>query len=382
MAGLPHPWPEICDAFLDLQNRRSPRLGESARIVLSGTESPSFEVRRLRLVAEACSGEQALADIKVLLDSRDDDIAAEGMKAAASEQMTKVVEAGLNHRFAAVRAIALETLGKAAQSPLPESLLSFVSDRGFPVKKALVGLLTEKPHSGHELVLLQLTHDKVSDLSHYVGGPDSYPIARAAVEGLSEYELLSTETISDLYETGVGSDDPDLRRLTFGIVASRGNAAQQTKLMRLVITPSKLSVRQSAAWALLVAHEYLMPEVTALLTPDLLLSRVESIAVLLTLIYAANATLESVRTAAEQLAASLKRRVLLLLVIRELVERDAELAQRIARMLPESHPALAWAFGEEMESVHDEMVSDLGDPGICAEVLFFMRPTKKEAADA
>ena len=381
-ADLPDPWPEICDAFLDLQNRRSPKLGESARIVLSKAENPTSEMRRLRLVAEACSGEQALADVRVLLESRDDDIAAEGMKAAAREQMTSIVEEGLTHRFAAVRAIALETLGKTAPTPLPQALLSFVSDRGFPVKKAFVGLLTEKPHSAHEPLLLQLTHDKVSDLSHYMGGPDSYPIARAAVEGLSTYESLSTETIDDLYESSVGSDDPDLRRSAFGIVASRGNAAQQAKLMKLVITPSKLSVRQSAAWALLIAHEYLMPEVTAQITPELLLSRVESIAVLLTLIYAANAGLQSVRTAAEQLAASSKRRVLLLLVIHRLVERDQALAQQIARMLPSNHPALAWAFGEQMESVQDGLVSDLGDPGICAEVLFFMRPVKEETANA
>jgi hypothetical protein len=88
-------------------------------------------------------------------------------------------------------------------------------------------------------VLLKLAHDKISNLSHYVGGPDSYPIARAAVEGLSKYEPLSAETIDELYTIGAGSDDPELRSSIFEILASRGGTALQEKLLRLVITPAR-----------------------------------------------------------------------------------------------------------------------------------------------
>jgi hypothetical protein len=149
-----------------------------------------------------------LVDIQCLLDSEDSDIAAEGMKAAAREQMQSIVESGLSHKFADVRAVALEMLGKASPTPLPQSLLSFAADKGFRVKKVLIELLSEKIHQSHEPVLLKLAHDKISDLSHYVGGPDSYPIARAAVEGLSKYEHLSSETITELYTIGAGTDDP------------------------------------------------------------------------------------------------------------------------------------------------------------------------------
>jgi glycine cleavage system regulatory protein len=113
------------------------------------------------------------------------------------------------------------------------------------------------------------------------------------------------------------------------------------------------------------------------ITANMLESRIESIAALLTLIFAATASLEKVRLTAEQLAASPKRRVLLLLMIRELTERDMELAKQVALMLPANHPALLWAFGEELAEVHDRLVSDLGNPGICSEVLFFMKPPEE-----
>ena len=89
------------------------------------------------------------------------------------------------------------------------------------------------------------------------------------------------------------------------------------------------------------------------ITPDLLESRIESIAALLTIIFAATASLEKIRDAAEQLAASSKRRILLLLMIRELAERDMELAKQVALMLPANHPALSWAFGEELTEARD-----------------------------
>jgi hypothetical protein len=377
MSRLPGPWPEISDAYLDLYNHRPPVLGEAARTILRETTYHSEDVRRLRLAAEVDSSERTLVDIRCLMDSEDSDIAAEGMKAAAREHIESIVESGLSHKFADVRAVALETLGKESPTPLPQSLLSIAGDKGFRVKKILTELLSEKVHPSHEPVLLKLAHDQISNLSHYVGGPDSYPIARAAVEGLSKYESLSTQTIDELYTLGVGTDDPELRSSIFEILASRGGTASQEKLVRLAITPGKTSARRSAAWALLMSRMHLAPEVIEQITTDMLETRIESIAVLLTLIFAATASLEKVRVAAERLAASSKRRVLLLLMIRELTERDVELAKQVALMLPANHPALLWAFGEELAEAHDRLVSDLGNPGICSEVLFFMKPPEK-----
>jgi hypothetical protein len=377
MSRLPGPWPEISDAYLDLYNHRPPVLGEAARTILRETTYRSEDVRRLRLAAEVDSSGRTLVDIRCLLDSEDSDIAAEGMKAAAREHMESVVESGLSHKFADVRAVALETLGKASPTPLPESLLSIAADKGFRVKKVLIELLSEKVHPSHEPVLLKLVRDKISNLSHYVGGPDSYPIAREAVKGLSKYEPLSAETIDELYTIGAGTDDPELRSSIFEILASRGGIALQEKILKLAIAPGKTSARRSAAWALLMSRMHLAPEVIEEITTDMLETRIESIAVLLTLIFTATASLEKVRVAAEQLAASSKRRVLLLLMIRELTERDVELAKQVALMLPANHPALLWAFGEELAEAHDRLVSDLGNPGICSEVLFFMKPPEK-----
>lgn len=148
----------------------------------------------------------------------------------------------------------------------------------------------------------------------------------------------------------------------------------QERLLTLAITPGRTSVRKAAARALLLSRERLTSEVIERIVPSLLESRIESVATLLTLILAGTACLEKVHAAAEQLAANAKRRVLLLLIIRELNERDMRLAKKVAQMLPEHHPALRWAFGEELADAQDDLVADLGDPAICAEVLEFMKP--------
>jgi hypothetical protein len=371
---LPQPWPAISDAYLELYNRNTPVLNESARRILKETSYRNADVQRLRLAANVDSGERIRADVQSLLDSENSDIAAEGIMAAANAQLNDVVEAGLAHKFADVRAVALEALGRNASTPLPPHLLAFVADKGFRVKKALIALLSEKPHPTHEPILQRFAHDKISDLRSYYGGPDSYPIARAAVEGLAKYGPLSAETLAELFTIGNETDDPKLRTSIFELLGVQGDRDVQERLLTLTITPGRTSVRKAVAWALLFSRERLALEVIERIVPGLLESRIESVATLLTLILAGTASLEKVYEAAEQLAANAKRRVLLLLIIRELSERDVALAKKVAQMLPERHPALRWAFGEEVGDVQDDLVADLGDPGICAEVLEFMKP--------
>lgn len=371
---LPYPWPAISDAYLELYNQRTPALDQPARKILQETSYRSADVQRLRLAANVDSGERVRADVQSLLNSENSDIAAEGIMSAANAGLNDVVEAGLAHKFADVRAVALETLGRNASTPLPSRLLAFVVDKGFRVKKALIALLSEKSHPAHEPILLRLAHDKISDLSSYYGGPDSYPIARAAIEGLAKYGPLSAETLAELFTIGNETDDPKLRTSIFDLLGVQADRNIQERLLTLAITPGRTSVRKAVAWALLLSRERLALEVIERIVPGLLESRIESVATLLTLILAGTASLDKVYAVAKQLAANAKRRVLLLLIIRELSERDVALAKKVAQILPEHHPALRWAFGEEVGDAQDDLVADLGDPGICAEVLEFMKP--------
>lgn len=131
---LPYPWPAISDAYLELYNQRTPALDEPARKILQETLYRNADVQRLRLAANVDSGERIRADVQSLLNSENSDIAAEGIMSAVNAQMNDVVEAGLAHKFADVRAVALEALGRNASTPLPSRLLAFVVDKGFRVK--------------------------------------------------------------------------------------------------------------------------------------------------------------------------------------------------------------------------------------------------------
>jgi hypothetical protein len=85
--------------------------------------------------------------------------------------------------------------------------------------------------------------------------------------------------------------------------------------------------------------------------------------------------------AAEVLATNDDRRVLLLLAIWVLRERDRAAAERIANMLPTNHAAIAWALGGAKGKFSDSLLDDLGEPLSVDQVLLFMRPTDQNAAE-
>jgi hypothetical protein len=72
-----------------------------------------------------------------------------------------------------------------------------------------------------------------------------------------------------------------------------------------------------------------------------------------------------------------KRRVLLLLAIWVVRDRDAGVAERIARMLPTNHAGVKWALAGATGKLDDTALDDLGDPVCVEQVLSFMRPKKK-----
>ncbi len=73
-----------------------------------------------------------------------------------------------------------------------------------------------------------------------------------------------------------------------------------------------------------------------------------------------------------------KRRVLLLLAIWIVRERDAAAAERISRMLPANHAGVKWALAGAKGKLGDTALDDLGDPISVEQVLLFMEPKKKK----
>ena len=142
------------------------------------------------------------------------------------------------------------------------------------------------------------------------------------------------------------------------------------------MNPGRRIVRQTAAQALIVGYEF-APEIVARITPQLLGTRIEGVASRLLLLVALRGEIGHIVKVAEALSTNEKRRVLLLLAIWILRERDASAADRIARMLPTNHAGVKWALVGAKGKLGDEALDDLGDPISVAQVLQFMGPKEK-----
>ena len=67
--------------------------------------------------------------------------------------------------------------------------------------------------------------------------------------------------------------------------------------------------------------------------------------------------------------------MLLALLALALREHDNERAQAVAALLPDGHPARAWAAGEAI-AIEKAMLIDLGDAGAVKEAYGWMKPPK------
>jgi hypothetical protein len=102
-------------------------------------------------------------------------------------------------------------------------------------------------------------------------------------------------------------------------------------------------------------------------------SQIASVAAIFSIILGAEGGASEVRAAAEQLTANPNRRTLVVLLIRFAHDSNPGLAEGLAVMLPENHPALKWALGGEIDWKNDRQLSDLGDPATCSEVFRYMK---------
>jgi hypothetical protein len=250
------------------------------------------------------------------------------MEAAIRHGMITEIEAGLSHRFAHVVALSLRHLAATSSSPLPESLLALADSRGSPVRRALAEVLQDKPHAAHMRTLLQLAADKWSRDASYRGEEDDYPIAQVAITAIAKLSGIDAGAADALYAIAVETRDSSVRFAIFELLVRSGDARFQERLFDLAVAPGNVAVRQAAAKALVVGSRWMAPDIVAKLTPDVVKTRVHGVAAWLLLLAALCGDMDQLLGIAGELAAHSKRRVLVLLVIWVLTEKDAALAQR------------------------------------------------------
>ena len=373
-AGLPPSVGELSEASSEIFLRKKLPLSVEARDLLGKAQDGSADVRRLRVVADGYVPLEVDEDVKWLLrHSEEDDVACDAIEGAIRRNMTDELNAALKHKFASVRARALVALAECEDAPLPDRYLAMVGTKGNPVRKALVDLLHAKPHPDHLPTLLKLAKDTWSRRSHYYGEEDDFPIARAAVSAIDKVGPVPIERGRELYRIAIETGDQDLRTAIFALLAKTGNSKIQAHLLELAVGRGRPVIGRAAALSLVQAAENLTLEVVGRIEENYLATVAPVIAVNLTLLLADRAEIGAVRRAAETLSTNQARRVLLLLMVWRLKDRDLRAAKMVGNMLPSNHPAIDWAFGDGSIAVDDSTVADLGDADTCAEALVYMQ---------
>lgn len=263
-------------------------------------------------------------------------------------------------------------------APLPPSLLALAENKGSRVCRTLVALLDTKPHPDHRATLLRLSKNEWSTRSVYYGEEESLPIAQAAVEALGKLGAIDAATADEFYGLAIDTRDSDLRYAIFVLLVNQAEERFQEALMDIALSPGDKWIRQLAAHALASLHEHIAPSVLQRITPKVLTGKIPRVASRLLVLLACAGDTDAILKAAEALSTSSSRRVLLLLAIWALRERDQHLAERVGRMLPPGSVGVSWALAGSEGKLRDTSLDGLGDPACVDQVLQFMQPKNKE----
>lgn len=374
-ARLPQPFRSIGNAALTTNLNKAPRLSAAGRTALASIATPSDAVRRVRLRLDEHITLATSDDVRWALDeAKEAETAILGVEAAIRRNMSAEVDKALGHRFAHVVAPALTAVASPLAAPLPNNLLDLAGHRASPVRRALAAILAAKPHRGHQRALMTLLTDQWSRHSQHYGQDDNdYPIARTAADALTNQPPPTAATAKRLLTLATDTADPQVRRSVLTLLAKKGDQALQQAIFDLAVQPGRQSVRRGAASALLAAAARLAPSIIAGITASLLATRFEPVAAILALLLGWRGDPSTARDVAGQLATNHKRRVLLLLVVWLLKDRERAVAEEIAAMLPVGHEGVAWALGAVPKPADDSTVADLGEPSICEQVLGYMQ---------
>ena len=376
LALLPGIMVELSEDYLAVVGGRTPTSSAEACAMMVAARDGSVDVRRFRILLDATLPLEVEDDIRWLLATASEyKIAVVAVEAAIRRGMSPVVEAALDHKFAAVSALALTAMAEPLAAPLPDSFLAKAEAKGSPIRMALVSLLDTKPHENHLATLLKLARDTWSNKEFYYDDEVSFPIAQTAVDAMRRVASLRRDDLKQLYGIAIETPDHALRAKIFELLAKNGGCEYQDRLFDLAVRPGRIAIKRSASIILLQVRAVVAPEVVARITSGLLTARAvpATVVVRLALLLAWRAKLKAVRDAADVLAVDANRRVLLLLLIRVTKDRDSEAAKALVDLLPVNHVGVVWALGGEIESPNDAQLADLGDPAMCAEVLRYMK---------
>ena len=294
---------------------------------------------------------------RLLLEAENRDLACKAAETAVALDDEELIGLALQHPRADTRQIALEHRLSQCNGVVPADLLAFATDRGSRVRRALLDKVALWPHPNHIETLLKLSNDRWSDAEPHYDEPESYPIARGAVEALTRYETLDDRIGNELVDLALETLDNKLACVAFAVVAARCGPSLRASILDLsnnktlnwkrVHALQGLTAAPLVEWQLL---EKLSNEWILAVAPPVAVAGVELLCTHLPVAEAVQRL--------EAISHSNKRRSLILVGADVLKARDQKAATGVLNLLEPGHPARQLFAGVPLPR---SILNDLGN---------------------
>lgn len=271
-----------------------------------------------------------------LAKNKDDALAA--CKMAIEIGDNTLVTQALSHPRADARQAALLHLAPSLPDPLPKSMLALSADPSARVRRALISVISERPHPDHLKTLIGLRHDHWSSADYHGSDSETYKIAHEAVIALVSYAPLSDAMGDMLLELADETNDRTLSKIALTVAANTCSAGIQQKISNLVSLSEARWIRLDALEALAGA-QMLDPSITAHLAPTFLTSLPPVLAAHAAHLVGAHATEAVALALFKSVASANRRRVLLVVGANAMAARNRKVADQILDLLEPGHPA-------------------------------------------
>lgn len=240
------------------------------------------------------------------------------------------------HQRAQARTIALEHLLKNSLVPFSADILLMEKDPSALVRTALVAALKGRPHPEHLPVLVRLTGDTWSNADHHYGERPSFPIARAASEGLREYGALDDAICERLVASAIEREDRVLAKSLLTTAGRCGSAAIRGLIWQTAMRVDLAWVRVDAIDAL---TDCLLVEADILSQAAIRLNRLAGpLAVSSTILLTRHLQLQDAVAVLEGVGRAAATRALLLIGVVEMNSKHPKQARQLLNLLDDNHP--------------------------------------------
>jgi hypothetical protein len=363
--------PKAAEIFkaLAFKKKRPKWVGKAALELLeeaAATATPSL-LNKIVPVMIASGATPSAAIRRWLTETKEKSLAVAAAEAAIAIGDEDIVWLARYHVRADARLAAFDYLAPNEPDPLQHELLELASDPSNRVRRRLVGLLQTRPHPDHLPILMRLIHDKWSDAEPQYNEPDSYPIAREAVEALAPYGPISDALGDELLGLARKTTDRSLRQVALAKAADLCGPQIRRKIWALAVD-AKLGWLRVDAIDALSAATTVEADIVTKITADILLRLPAPLAVSAIILVSAHLSVGDAVHILEQVGNSNSHRSLLLLGVVVLEPRDRMAALGLLELLDVDH-AVRSIIDSGGVLLPPNVLDDLGDVRIRRYVL-------------